>query len=294
MLVFSIVWCIFNTVMFGALFVGTNTNLMIPTFFLLIVEAAMAKAVSSKYQFTPQEWAVFFSVAMSGLMTTPAWETGDMWHQGTNIGFLRSLIRVYAVNFESWNTLGAPVSDLWIVKDSAAIDTYLYGGSVPWGLYAPVIGFYIANWISVYLAFHFLSMVFRKQWIDVERLPFPWQRPLYESLKSAKSIEDRPSLWSVGKNRWYWIGFLIGGTSAIVDVVAIWFGVYIPTMTEFQKYSIDLTPYLGEVFPTNMWNLGWESWAVAAKKTRQAGPQRELPSSISQGKREDSSTRITR
>jgi len=264
MLVFSIVWCIFNTVVFGALFVGTNTNLMIPTFFLLIVEAAIAKAVSSKYQFTPQEWAVFFSVAMSGLMTTPAWETGDMWHQGTNIGFLRSLIRVYAVNFESWNTLGAPVSDLWIVKDSAAINTYLYGGSVPWGLYAPVIGFYIANWISVYLAFHFLSMVFRKQWIDVERLPFPWQRPLYESLKSAKSMEDRPSLWSVGKNRWYWIGFLIGGTSAIVDVVAIWFGVYIPTMTEFQKYSIDLTPYLGEVFPTNMWSLGWESWAVAA------------------------------
>jgi len=264
MLAFSIVWCIFNTVVFGALFVGTNTNLMIPTFFLLIVEAAIAKFVSSKYQFTPQEWAVFFSVAMSGLMTTPAWETGDMWHQGTNIAFMRSLIRVYAVNFETWNTLKAPVSDLWIVKDSAAVNTYLYGGPVPWGLYAPVIGFYIVNWISIYLAFHFLSIVFRKQWIDVERLPFPWQRPLYETLKSAKSMEDRPSLWSIGKNKWYWIGFMLGAIFCIMDVAAIYFGVYIPTMTEFQKYSIDLTPYLGEVFPTNMWNMGWESWAVAA------------------------------
>lgn len=264
MLAFSIIWCIFNTIVFGALLVGTNTNMMIPSFLLLVVEAAVMKALGSKYQFTPQEWAVFFSVAMSGLLTSPNWETGDLWHQGTNIAFMRAFIRVYGVNLETWHTLGAAVPDMWVVKDEVAVNAYLYGGVVPWDLYAPVMAFYIVDWISLFLAFHFLAIIFRKQWLDVERLPFPWQRPLYETLKSAKELEGRPSLWNIAKNKWYWFGFLIGGLWAVADISAIYFGVYIPTMTEFQKYSIDLTPYLGDVFPSNLWGLGYEPWAVAA------------------------------
>jgi len=263
-LIFSFLWCIFNTVVFGALLVGTNTNLMIPSFLLLIVEAILTRAINSAYQFTPQEWAVFFSIAMSGLMMTPAWETGDMWHSATNIAFLRGFVRVYATNLETWHTLEAPVPDLWIVKDSSAVNAYLYGGPIMLDLYLPTILFYIVNWISLYLAFHFLAIVFRKPWIDVERLPFPWQRPLYEALKSAKGLEDRPSLFNLNKNRWFWLGFLLGAVSASLDVIAIWFGIYIPTMYEFQKYEINLAPYLGEIFPSNLWQLGWESWAVAA------------------------------
>ncbi|MEM2294558.1 MAG: DUF6785 family protein [Candidatus Bathyarchaeia archaeon] len=263
-LIFSILWCIINTVVFGALLVATNTNLMIPMFILLAAEAVLTRIVNPKYQFTPQEWAVFFSIAMSGLMTTPAWETGDMWHSATNIAFLRAFIRVYSVNFETWHTLEAPVPDLWIVKDPEAIDAYLYGGSVPWSSYLPPILFYIVNWASLYLAFHFLAIIFRKPWVETERLPFPWQRPLYESLKSAKGLEGRPSLWNIRQNAWFWAGFLLGAISASIDVLAIWFGIYIPTMTEFQKYEINLSPYLGEIFPSNLWVLGWESWAVAA------------------------------
>ncbi len=64
MLLFSIIWCIFNTMVFGVLLVGTNTNVMIPSFLLLIVEALLMKTISKKFQFSPQEWAVFFSVVV--------------------------------------------------------------------------------------------------------------------------------------------------------------------------------------------------------------------------------------
>ena len=263
MLLFSIVWCVVNNIVFGALAIGSSTSVMIPLAFMLMAEAFITRAISPKYQFTPQEWAVFFSVAMSGLLCSPHYGVGDLWHLGTNIAFLRGFLRTYAVAFETWHTFEAPVSGLWIVKDPVAVDAYLYSGPIPWSLFAPVIGFWILNWISLFLAFHFLAIIFRKQWIDVERLPFPWQRPLYETLKSAKAMEGRPSLWNIGKNIWYWIGFLIGAVSAIIDVASIWFGFSPPFMTAALYYAFDLNPYFFDVFPSGLWWWSWTSWGIA-------------------------------
>jgi len=256
-IVFSIFWCIFNTLIFGVLLVGSYTNAYIPCFLLLVIEAAIARFLGSKYQFSAQEWAVYFSIAMSGLMTTPYWGNADLWHQGTNDAFLRSFLRIYATAFESWNTFEAPVPDVWIVKDKAIVSSYLYGGPVPWHLYAPVIVFWIVNWLSLYLAFHFLAVIFRRQWIEDEKLPYPHARAIYEVIKNAKGLENRPILWNISQNKWFWLGFVIGGILAITDVAVVWFGIYSPLIGEFQNYHIDLRPYLEGVFPARLWDLHW-------------------------------------
>jgi len=258
---FSIVWCVFNTVVFGALVIGTNSNGYIPFLTLIFIEAALVRMMGPRFQFTIQEWAVFLTFEMSGLLGAVSYNaTSDLWHVGTYRGFYRGFVRYIGTVFEASRTHGAPVSDLMFLHTQDAINGYLYSGAVDWAGWMPIILFYILSWTLMYVGMHFLSIIFRKPWIEEEDLPFPFQQPLYEVLKRAKEHE-RPSLWNIKSldTKVFWVFFLLGAIHQTLNAMNWWWG------TNFQlSYDVDLTPYLYESFPSNILKFSLVPTTIAA------------------------------
>jgi len=259
--IFSIVWGIFNTIIFGALLIGVNSNPYIPFLTLIFMETFLMRAINRKLQFSIQEWTVFLTFEMSGFLGCVSYNaTSDLWHIGTYRAFYRGFVKYFGTVFEALRTHNAPVSSVMFLWRDDVVNGYLYGGSIDWAGWAPSIIFYILNWASMYVGMHFLSIIFRKIWIEEEELPFPWQQPLYEFLKRAKEYE-RPSLWSLKplENKVFWLFFLLGVIYQALNVSNWWWG------TEFmQSYTVNLIPMFYEAFPCNLWSFTLVPTTIAA------------------------------
>lgn len=258
---FSILWCVINTVVFGALLIGTNSNGYIPFLTLLFIEAFLTRLIGPKFQFTIQEWAVFLTFQMSGLLGCISYNaTSDMWHLGTYRAFYRGFVKYFGTVFEAIHTHNAPVSSVMFLQREDALNGYLYGGAIDWAGWMTPILFYILSWTSMYIGMHFLSIIFRKPWIEDEELPFPFQQPLYEVLKRAKKHE-RPSLWDMKllENKIFWIFFILAAIYQTLNAMNWWWGTNFP-----MGYTVNLVPYLYESFPCNLWSFTLDAAPIAA------------------------------
>ena len=153
--------------------------------YVLLMEALIIKLLGPKHQLTRQELAVFFTIGLTGTVSNTLYA---VWGGSENgmvgawvVGFIRQLsTMVRAVAVEN---IPGGFPDLWLPKDPKVLEDFMLGGApVPWGAWIPTIVILGLHATLLMLMCYFFFLIFRKPWIETERLPFPMLVPTYYTL----------------------------------------------------------------------------------------------------------------
>lgn len=138
-----------------------------------------------------------------------------------------------------------------VVSNKRALDAYYNGFSsiyepqniIPW---LPKILWWTLFIVAVHLVMLCLSLIFRKQWVESERLSYPIIQLPYE-MTAAKG--------RFFKSHWMWIGFAIGITIDIINGLNFLF----PAVPSLGGKLFDLR----RIFTERPWNgIGWSPIGV--------------------------------
>ncbi|MCS7112555.1 MAG: OPT/YSL family transporter [Candidatus Bathyarchaeota archaeon] len=140
--------------------------------------------------------------------------------------------------------------------------SWMYGGPVPWAEWMPALLFHIARLIPYYLMFAFFATLWRRQWVDVEALPFPHAIAVAKLIDMAyEKVDGRTRLF---QNVWLWLGLLIG----FLATYPYWawtlpgLGLTMPADLGFNVVGINLSPY--QIVPLAPLNFTFEAFWIGA------------------------------
>jgi len=174
----------------------------------------------------------------------------------TMLGTARQIPAFHRWNLEyardvNWMWGPDPLNDkLW--------ESWMYGGPVPWAEWMPALLLHTARLIPYYLMFVFLATLFRRQWLDIEALPFPQAMATVRLIDMAYEKVDSSS--RLLRSVWLWLGVLVG----FIAIFPYW-GWTIPGLglTKPRWYcnlGIDLTPLV--LIPNALLNFNFEAFFI--------------------------------
>lgn len=175
------------------------------------------------------------------------------------------------------------------VTDKVYLDPWVFtgGGTVPWGAWIMPIAFWLATLVSMAIMFNGIVLILHKQWIDVEKLPFPYSIPAVEIARltsaSSKMLTPRKKIFLIGMvigvfteigellrafvpgQGWTWLSLLYGHFINVTNVLPnsgdvnlmiwpVWIAVYY-----LAPMTITLTAWVTSVFfhfvvpPVEVW-----------------------------------------
>ena len=144
--------------------------------------------------------------------------------------------------------------------NSALWESWMYGGPVPWAEWMPALLFNLARIIPYYLMYMFFATLWRREWVDIEVLPFP-QATAASKLVDMTFEKVNGSL-RIFRNIWIWLGVLIG----LVTMYPYWIwtlpGLGAVKPQFFTSISVDYTPYV--IIPLANLNFNFELPLIAA------------------------------
>jgi hypothetical protein len=116
----------------------------------------------------------------------------------------------------------SPQWPIWMQINPEAAKIWYAGGPLDLGAWAAPLMYYFLLGASFTLAFVFLSVIWRRQWIEVEALPFPYARPVVEFIALTQTAPNEKRVGFLNpRGKWFWIGFLIGFVLYVPDVFHI-------------------------------------------------------------------------
>ncbi|MEM2886690.1 MAG: DUF6785 family protein, partial [Candidatus Bathyarchaeia archaeon] len=120
-------------------------------------------------------------------------------------------------------------------------ESWMYGGPVPWAEWMPALSWHIVRILAYYLCYMFLASMFRRQWVDLEALPFPHATAAAKLIDMAyEKVDGGTRLF---QNVWLWLGLLIG----FLAIYPYWAwtlpGLGVAQLMYPATQGIDLTPY---------------------------------------------------
>jgi len=130
------------------------------------------------------------------------------------------------------------------------------GGSVPWNAWALPIAYGIAYFSAFLLTWYFVGALFRRQWIEVENLPFPMATG---TISVIRLTESKPNLV---KNVPLWIGIVIG----IIGQAQFWLPFFVPALA-FPTNNVpgwDFTYLTYTALPWVPVHLSFSPWLIGA------------------------------
>jgi hypothetical protein len=224
-------------------------------FFVLLLIFRLLSKFSNVFKLSPQEWAIV--VGFLGI--------GGIVLQVSSI--LAPIMYLSGVE-PYYGTVKNILPDIWAPKERSLIEGAFSGGAaVPWGAWMPHILYWSAMILSIQLASYFLiALLFRRHFIEVEGLPFPYAVPTAELILMATGEKGRESIFSPFKSKPFWIFFAIGFVPIFINVVLSVAGLplitflYVP-YGSIQSQSILLGPALGRILPGAhlqlIYHAGW-------------------------------------
>jgi len=197
---------------------------------------------------SPADAALFF-IATSTAATMPYI---DNWR----------LALPYAPKFLSpalWEKVSQVVPPFMVVPVENLESVVQGGAAVPWGAWsAPLMYFILLN-ITILMLGLSLAAFWSKQFIAIEKLPFPSIVPQITLLELGTTYEDsRPRLFNISLNRAFWLMFVVGAIVGTVTYV-VNFSKTKP-MPWTDQWPIDFRPYLGAILP-GAWLYWWPAFS---------------------------------
>jgi len=182
------------------------------------------RMISRSIGFTGKDLLVAFSMMLIA-SAIPSWGLVQMWICTiTGWDYFKS-------PENQWASLFIPYIPKWaVVTDSEAV-RYLYeglpkGASFPWqGWVSPVL-FWFMFFIALHLGTISFISLFRKQWVESERLAFPMMQFATELCK----VEERHAIGPFFRDRMMWYGALVPFLILSYNALAAYF----PTLTPLR------------------------------------------------------------
>lgn len=225
----------------------TNVNLTLwgqnaGAFLVLFILAIVAYPIKA-LRLRPEEYSIVFAMVTSSLgfawsaavpfsisIFNTAWEKQWWW-----MGYWVSTIPG-ALN----------MSPLFGVTDkNAAMAAFTGGVPVPWGAWAPALGYWIAFTLVLVVFMVSMSMILRKQWIDVEKLPFPYLSLVAELINIGSGVAEKKRVRKI------LIGLLVGFLLSLGSLInALWPG---------KGWTLPLSAHVVELetaLPNSQWFFG--------------------------------------
>ncbi len=188
----------------SALAVDYSTGAAVFLFFILVFAVnSILRKLTPRISFTSQQLVIIYMM-MAVACAIPSWGFT------MNFLFLISGVRYYATPANEWTKLIHPHIPSWLTpRDPEAVRTFWEGlpkgEHIPWEAWiGPIAGwaFFI---LTVYFTMICLVTIFRKQWVDNERLLFP----LIEAPLQMAKQEQGSAIAPFFRNKLTWVGFSI-------------------------------------------------------------------------------------
>ncbi len=175
-------------------------------FFLIVIAGAvnpLLKLVSPRLAFSGGDLLVAFAM-MIVASALPSWGLMQMWVSTITCW------RYFAAPENMWQELFIPyLPQAAVVRDVEAVQ-YLYeglpvGASLPWQPWVTPVAFWFPFFIIFYLGCFSMMVLFRKQWVEHERLAFPMMQFPLELCKEEEGKITPPFF----KDKMVWLGALL-------------------------------------------------------------------------------------
>jgi len=142
--------------------------------FLFIMGATLLKLVGIRINDTTLTWLYAAGVGVSQIATSTTHPITDDWLSIQATRYLDPEKMAYVP---------------WFVAPRTEIAAQIVTGGVPipWGEWLPSLLFWWAIWASGAIFYVALAALFRRQWVDVERVPFPQTIVMHELIKKTTS-----------------------------------------------------------------------------------------------------------
>ncbi|MEM3526557.1 MAG: OPT/YSL family transporter [Candidatus Jordarchaeaceae archaeon] len=245
--VFGSILVIFWTILihmiggFSPYFPETTANSVIFGIFTMF----LLSLVASKFNFNPQEYTAIYSMILVSTVFAATW-TFTIYGQV-----------IEAIGNLEYNKYGlAYMPSIFGPRDPDLVRGAFFGGaSVPWEAWLVPMFYWITLSLVICFSGLFLSCILRKQYIDVETLPFPIATPITTMIKER-------SFFKMRNLKYVLIGMFIGFIWP-QNLAFLLSTIYPPLAIEIPG-TIDLAPFLWSILPMAILSIGWGNVALLA------------------------------
>jgi len=167
------------------------------TFLTFVV--VLSSLLGKSFKLSPQEYTVLLTILLLAAM--PVGPYIAHWTMNLVIGSHKMGITEYVSKF---------MPGFWTPPAEVA-ENYFVSGPTPWGTLLP----YLITWIIVWTIWGYFntsfSLLWRRSFVDIEKLPFPYASVGGEFILMATDSEP-PSLMKIKEytGKAFWIAFVIG------------------------------------------------------------------------------------
>jgi len=201
-------------------------------FFVLLAGVnPLLKLLAPRWAFSSTELILIYVMMIVGCAI-------PTWGLVTNLFHILTLPFYRATAENRWAELFHDYIPAWLAPRNPEIAKFFYEGvpagtPIPWGAWIVPMFWWISFMLAIYCMMIALGVIFRKQWVENEKLPFPLVQPAQEMLAGNDS-QVLPPLFT---NRLMWISFAIA--FALVSTSGL--NHYFPTIPEIpfiQRYYV--------------------------------------------------------
>jgi len=226
---------------FTPYFPETTANSVIFGIFTMFIFSLIAP----KFKLTQQEYTAIYSMILVSTVFAATW-TFTIYGQV-----------IQAIGNPEYNKYGiAYMPSIFGPRDIDLIQGAFSGGaSVPWDAWLIPMFYWMLLSIAICFSGLFLSCILRRQYIDVETLPFPIATPIVTLAKERNFFKMR-------NLRYILIGMLIGfiwpqNLAFLLNIIYPPLGIQVPG-------EVDLAPFLWSTLPMAVLVINWGNIAVLA------------------------------
>jgi len=182
---------------------------------VLLISGIIAAAIGRKYNFSAQEMAIFVSIVFI-TVESPF--------------LIQQIVATMTLDFywESTIPVRKYMPSWWGVSDRSVIEgAYLGNSPVPWGALFPSMMAWTFFAIMFLLTQLFTMAVFRKKFLEIDKVPFPHMVPATEIIRLGTEYETPeskyPRIFGFRKLKYFWFGWLVGLFVAAPLTINYWF-----------------------------------------------------------------------
>ncbi len=226
---------------FTAQFPETTANSIIFGIFVTFLFSLFAQ----KINLTRQEYAAIYSMILVSTVFAATW-TFTIYGQV-----------IETIGHPEWQEMGLKyMPGIFGPIDPDLIYPAFQGGAeVPWSAWLIPMFYWISLSLMICFSGLFLSCILRRQYVDVETLPFPIATPII-------SLTERESFWRLPNRKYILIGMLICFLWPY-NLASLLNAIYPPLNIQLTG-SLDLGPVLWSVLPMAVLSISWSNLAVLA------------------------------
>ena len=191
-------------VVHGSLMTYSHVPMAMLIVFTLMIVIGAAIARFSRWKLSPAEWHTILAMGVVGAAIPGFGLSGYL------LGYMATPY-YFATEVNEWNTYLHPYINPWLIpSDENNAVTWFFegvpkGAQIPWDAWLLPLLWWTTFIVAAFVVLACIAVVFRKQWVQNERLAFPAMAPLIHMAEEPGS--GRSALPDFTKNYLFWIGF---------------------------------------------------------------------------------------